>query len=570
MAENEIAYRVSADNRDAERKLKETTRSTRKLGDVVDKTGDQAATAARQQREFSRATDRAGREADNAGGMLGKLRGQIGKVAAGWAGFGAAAAGAIVALRDIAQNAREARDALIELGQVQKGLSTNVGGKRADALRKDINRIARDKALGPQGRDQLIATATRATDLDPSLSNQEILSRVRGTASLSRATGFDPTKSFQAANALSENMDLGFGQAVDQAAVLGTSGFSAKGIQQVGERFAGLEGRDVLTMLMAARQQMDPNAITEGLNTLRNALTRRNDQGQLVEGLRNLGISGDQSFTEQIRTIRKGMEAGQITEADLEALGGTRAQGVLKAFTRAVPRLDDARQSLESTTVEDLIEKQRQSEVVRAAERSRRRKLRSELATEESGMGGAAEAVSEAQTRLEERGGGSAALGAAERNVSGSRQISGGPPSAAALEAERKRRASQIPLGTQRLGGFADRAVERARQNLRNELEQLAEQGQIDAEAIDTALGRFDVAVDNDMSVFQSVTQARSPFESDDTRQLVQETITGSLQGGPNVNVTINNTENNAQQFNGAKDPDTGDLDAATKGERPD
>jgi hypothetical protein len=578
MADGEIKYRISADADQAQRELRKTAKDTKQLGTVTDRTGDVAERAARQQRELGQQTQRAGRKAGDAGRRMGGLRSQLdklrsagAKVAAGWASMAAAGAGVALILRDIAQNAREARDALIEVGKAQKGLSTNIGGQRADELRSDINRIAKDKALGVQGRDALIQAATTATDLDPSLTDTQILQRVRGTASLSRATGFSPNRAFQAANALSENLEIPFQRAVDQVAVLGTSGFSARGITQAGERFAGLDGREVLNMMMAARENIDPNTISEGLNTLRNALTRRGQDGRLAEGLRNLGLSGDQTFVDKIRTLAAGMEAGRIGSAELQAVGGTRAQGVLKAFARSVENLPDARRSLNQGSVEQIVQRQLQSDVVQASERARRRKLRSRLAQEESGMGGAAETASEAQTRLEEAGGGSAALGAVSETSSGINRMAGGTPTKGSLERERRRRAAKIPLGQQRLQSFGSAAVNRVRANLQARLEELVEAGEITQAEAETALGRFDVVADQaDISVYQSIVQAESGVGFDSGPDL-QPTIVGTLQrsqsSGPSVNV---NVQNNAQQFNSTGDPATDDLDAAAAGQRPD
>jgi hypothetical protein len=580
MAENEIKYRVSADADQAQRELRKTAKETQQLGKVTDRTGDVAERAARQQRELAQQTERAGHKASNTGrrfsglrDQLGKLRGSIGKVAAGWASFAAAGTGALLLLRDIAQTAREAKDAMIELGNAQKSLATNVGGQRADALRGDINRIARAKGLGKQGRNALIQAATTATDLDPTLTNTQILNRVRGTASLSRATGFDPGNAFQAANALSENLEIPFGRAVDQAALLGTSGFSARGITQAGERFAGLDGREVLSMMMAARQNIDPNTISEGLNTLRNALTRRGPEGKLAEELRKLGLSGDQSFVDKIRTLATGMETGRIGKGELQAIGGTRAQGVLKAFARSVENLPEARRSLDTASVGQIVQRQLTSDAVRAAERARRRELRSQTALEESGMGGAAESAAEAQTRLEEIGGGSAGLGTLRGTSGGINRLSGGNPSAGALERGRQQRASKVPFGQQRLQSFGSQAVQQVRQNLRNRLQEMVEAGEISQARADEALSQFDLVADEaDTTVHQAVIQAEAGVGPDTEDLQLQGAITGPLrrsQVGSGVNVTINNTTNNAQQFNDTKDPETGDLDAAAQGERP-
>jgi len=170
----------------------------------------------------------------------------------------------------------------------------------------------------------------------------------------------------------------------------------------------------VLSLMLSARQELDPNTISEGFNTLRNALTRQGEGGKLAEQLRNLGLSNDQSFIEKIRTIRQGRQSGEITEQDIQALGGTRAQGVLAAFSKGLPRLDEARQALETGDVEQLIQRQRQNPTVRAAERANRRDLRGSVASEQSGMGGGAEVVDEFITRQKEQGGGSVTLGVAE------------------------------------------------------------------------------------------------------------------------------------------------------------
>jgi hypothetical protein len=491
---------------------------------------------------------------------------QICKVDAGLARIQAAGKGAVVLLRDITQNAERAKDALIKLGDVQGSFSTNVGGNRADALRKDINNIARDKKFGPEGRDALIQTATTATDLDPGLSNKRILNTVSETATLSRATGFDPKKAFEAANSMSANMNMSFNRAVDQAAVLGTSGFSAGSIKQIAERFGGLEGKDVTTMLMAARENMSPAGITEGLNTLRNAMTRRNDQGQLVQELRDLGLSGDQSFVEQIRTIRKGMKSGDINTADLEKLGGTRAQGVLKAFTSAVPNLDEARRSLESTTAEDLVQKKRESEVVRASERASERELRTQLAREQSGMGGTAEKISEEQTQLQERGDGSLGLAVVKSSVSGRSQMEGAPRSAEALEDERQRNAANIPFGPQQLQSFGEKAIQRVRSNIEQRLQKLTERGEITQKRAASALGQFNaVADDQDTTVHQAIVQAEAGIGPDNRDVELQKTIVDTLRGSRGSGSGSDATD----QADSRQQPATGSEREPTGGDQP-
>jgi hypothetical protein len=170
-------------------------------------------------------------------------------------------------------------------------------------------------------------------------------------------------------------------------------------------------------------------------------------------------------------------------------------------------------------------------------------------------MGGAAEAAAEAQTRLQERGGGSIVLGAAGSTIEAFNRAGGGAIPSEAPD-----------LRSRQLSAFGKNAAGRVRAALQAELQQRVASGEISRERAETALAQFEqVAGDEDTTVRQAILQAEAGIGPDVQDLELADTIRSAL-GGAGGDVTI---INNAQQFNSTKDPSTGDLDAAAKGERP-
>jgi len=149
--QDEYNLKITADAQDAQRDLEQVTHAERGLADE---------------------TEKAGFAADAASGKVGRFRGAISGVGsaiesgrASWLTL-AAVTGAILAFfKSLADTARNARDALIEVGDQMRGLAANVGGARADQIKEGIiDPAAQDFSLSDQQRNRLIAATSAFTD----------------------------------------------------------------------------------------------------------------------------------------------------------------------------------------------------------------------------------------------------------------------------------------------------------------------------------------------------------------------------------------------------------------------
>jgi len=396
MADDQFKYRITAETDDATRKLREH-------GDAV--------------QDADRKVDQAGRTADETRGRFGKLSDSLGGVVRGWIGL-AAVAGAIIGFfRELGSAAREAAQAVQDVGRGMRGLAVNVGGERADALMGQINAIARDNRFNAAGRGQLVEAATAITDFRPDATNDQITATLGNLAMLQRATGVGGQEGFRTINSLQANLGLAEDEAVDVATTLVNSGFEAQTVQQLAERGGNVGGLDFMALLLAARGQgLNVAQSGEQVETLIGALTRRGADGGLAPELVDLGVNGNMSLTQRLAFLSEGRRSGRISRGQFErAIGGAQNLKVVAPLQRALASpgaLASARATLgDDQAVENAIAALLQSDAVRAQEAADARELQRQRAIEESGLGGLGERLDEAGTTFSDAGGGSATLG---------------------------------------------------------------------------------------------------------------------------------------------------------------
>mgnify|MGYP006286215649 CR=1 FL=1 len=390
MADRKITYKFDAEGDDLKQELREQNRH-------LDETAQK--------------TRQAGEEATTAGGRMRGLRTQVGNLAtglktlvAGWLTLTALHTVVVGFFRAIADAARNAVAAIAELGEAVEGLSANIGGSRADRTVAAASRMAMAHRIGIAGRTSLIGAASAITDRQPDIAQVELESRLNTLARLDRATDLQGSEAAGVVMGLQSVLGTDFATAADRAATLANAGFDARTIQRITEQGGVLEGEDLFSLFMAARQEnIDPNTVGEGFLTLRNALSRTDAEGRVAPALRAIGLEPGQPFVEQLRLLRTAQRQGRV---DYGQIGGTRAQSTAEFFFRALDRLPAARADFTGGTIDQELARRNQSAYIQAMERQLMRELRVKLAEERSGMGGFGEAYAEGQTTFQEIAGG--------------------------------------------------------------------------------------------------------------------------------------------------------------------
>jgi hypothetical protein len=405
----------------AGRKAEDAARDTKTLGDAVDRTGDQARATARETRTLGDETATAGRRTGEAGETIEKTRGRLGGLGdsvkgmvGSWLSFTLIVSTIVAGFRDITSAARDALNAVVELGKNIRGLSANVGGKLADEVVTDINKISLASGFDVAGRNQLIEAIAAQTDVDPSLGRAQLRQSAARLAQLQRATGVGGEAGFDVVQSLQATFGLTQQQAVDQAAVLLNSGLEAQSIQDLAEKAGPVGGQELLARLLAARGEVNLGRAGRALPTIISALTRREADGSLAKSLAGVGISEDQTLVQRIDLLAEGTQSGRINQAQFEqAIGGAENLRLFAPLARARAGQAEAERALATGTAVQEIQKLRQSENVRIAERQQQRELRIKLAEEMGAASPATEGVEDFNTGVQEYGYGSWFLGIA-------------------------------------------------------------------------------------------------------------------------------------------------------------
>jgi hypothetical protein len=171
-------------------------------------------------------------------------------------------------------------------------------------------------------------------------------------------------------------------------------------------------GQELLARLLAARGEVNLGRAGRALPTIISALTKRDEKGELAKELTGIGITEDQTLVQRIDLIDELQRSGKITQGQFEqAIGGAQNLRLFAPLARARDRQGEATQSLLTGSAVDEIQKLRQSENVRIAERQQQRELRIKLAQEAGAGASATEVVEDVKTGLQEGGFGSYVLG---------------------------------------------------------------------------------------------------------------------------------------------------------------
>ena len=390
MADRNYTYEFKADGDDLKRELAEQNRQLDDTADKTRKAGDQA--------------EKTGRSMRGLRSRVGQLTTGLKTLVVGWVSLVALQQVVVGFFRAIADAARNAVAAIADLGREVEGLSANIGGSRADRTVDVATRLAMANRIGTAGRTALIGAASAITDRQPDIAQADLEANLGTLARLDRATDLQGAEGANVVLGLQAALGTDFDTAANRAATLANAGFSSGTIQRITEQGGVLEGQDLFSLFLAARQEgIDPNTVGEGFLTLRNALSRTDAQGRVAPALRAIGLEPGQPFVEQLRLLRTAQREGRV---DLGQLGGTRAQSTAAFFFRALDRLPAARADFTGGTIEQELARRNQSELVQAMERQLTRELRVKLAEERSGMGGFGEAYAEGQTSLQEIAGG--------------------------------------------------------------------------------------------------------------------------------------------------------------------
>jgi len=363
---------------------------------------------------------RAGRAMDNttdAARRQGRGLGVAGEAVAGlqsrWLSFAAAGAGLITFMRELNETLDKQAESAREVGEILGGLSANIGGDLADDVLERVNKIALDRGLGLEGRKGLIEVLSASTDIDPNQDADTLGRTAERFADLQRGTGVGGAEAFGAVRALRANFGLDEQAAVNQAGVLFNAGLSPNIVEQLTERGAPVGGQDFLALLLAARGEVNLEKQGEAAQTLIEALTRRDQDGSLADELEAVGLTGDESLVERIQRIQSARSNDQISQAQFErAIGGAQRLRIFDPLTRALPRLDETRASLETGTIEEEIERRLKSEFVQAQESENRRQLQDELTLERTGAQRPFQLLNAGLSGVKDEGGGSLLFGA--------------------------------------------------------------------------------------------------------------------------------------------------------------
>ncbi|MEO0586046.1 MAG: hypothetical protein AAF078_00240 [Planctomycetota bacterium] len=386
--------------------LRRVGNATDELGDAQQEAGRKADQASDQQRELGTASEEAG------GGISGLVVG-VGKFAT--SALAAIAAGSLFLnlLNSIRDTAKQAREAIADLGEQNRGLAANVGGLNADVLIRAANDAALQESLGVQGRNSLIASATSLTDLRGDLSQPEIVDRINGLARLQRATGVGGTDAVELLQSFESRLGLTGQAAIDQAAGLLNAGIAPQTLGGIIERVGETSGTELLDLLFAVRDQVNLSTSGEAINSVFGAVTRTDANGRVDPLLASLGVTEGQSPIDRLAVIAAAFESGEINQGQFQqVLGGNEGLRIGPALARELADgLDDDRAERLRVTADSQIANIIQSGFVRAADRRNTDDLREAISLETSALGGLADVESSLFTELREQGGGSAILG---------------------------------------------------------------------------------------------------------------------------------------------------------------
>jgi len=385
---------------------KEAARDTQKLGDTTEQTGRRSERAAE-------SSSRLGRAVGGLTGSLGRAKDALLAMVAGWGSFLAISGIIIGVFRDITGAVTQARDAMQQLGNTIRGLAANIGGRNADRVVRQVSDAAVEFGFDIAGRNQLLGTIGALTDINPDLNPTQLRTAVTQFGQLQRATGVTGEQAVSVTRALQSTVGLGQQQAIDVAAVLLNAGLGAQTIVDVAERSGSASASDFLALAFEARSEGDINRIGRSLPSLIGALSQREEDGRLSENLRAAGARDDQTPFQRFRTIFGNFEAGAIDRGLFErATGGAQQARVVEVLGRALPRVGRGRAALADAAVQAEIDRLVESEFVSFAERQNAQELRVRVAEERNRIAaGVGQAVGEAQTQVDELGGGSTSVG---------------------------------------------------------------------------------------------------------------------------------------------------------------
>jgi len=556
MAEGEIKYRISADNRQAERKLKETTRSTKALGRVVDKTGDQASRAAKQHAELARNYNQLDRRArgartqtDSFGQSLKGAAKSVASLAGGMLGVG----GVVAAFRAYASAIAEANRHLKENARLQRdAINASTEARFLGASTEDINearRAAAEQGLDPTAGVNLLAEIKSRRGQSSTEQQQRIINEILESATTTQGgikTVADPLLTLQsqlpgrdpkrAQNILFKTIEqageknpaaLGpaFGDIIGEATTEG--GLS---VAEAGGFISGITGQGLPTR----------RAATAGKRLIQLLGAQRSQTGKEV--LPEIGVPVGTDTITALERVKEARDKGEISEKQFAGIFGTEAgplAGILtkdEVFKKFKSRIQAVRQAGQADPSQVNLTGERLAEIEAESPRFR-------------------------------------------------------------LNRAAKRQEAQEKVGRQ----SSTKATQQKfiRSTLSRQLEEEVLSGDISAAEKNAALEVFDDAVARGFSTAKAVEQALTLSVPSDigsstigipvgvgagtpgldaaTGDVRSGVIEGIENAGGNVEVgsTFRSPEgitniNIAQQFNGAKDPDTGDLDDAVRGKRPD
>ncbi|MEM6334866.1 MAG: hypothetical protein AAF823_16160 [Planctomycetota bacterium] len=392
---------------EAQRELRDTANEVENLGDAQADAGRQAERASDQQRDLGNASN-------EAEGGVSVLVGGLGRLATSMLGAVTAGFGLINLFNSIRDTAREASNAVANLGEQNRGLAANIGGLNADDLTRASNEAALRESLGVEGRNALIASATTLSDLRPDLTPQDLADRISQLARLRRATGVGGTEAVDLLQSLETRLGITGQDAIDQATGLLNAGIAPQTLGGIVERVGESSGPELLDLLFAVRDQVNLGTSGEAINAVFGAVSRTDSNGQVDPLLASLGVSQDDSPIRRIELLAAAFERGDINQNQLrQALGGNEGLRIGPALARELSDgLEDDRAERLAVTADAQIANIIQSGFVRAADRRNDRDLRDSVSLETSSLAALGEAEQNVLARLQERGGGNAILGA--------------------------------------------------------------------------------------------------------------------------------------------------------------
>ena len=332
-----------------------------------------------------------GDEAESASKKTGILSSAFGGMIAQFVGFAAIGSTIIGTFKEIAAEALRAATAVKEVGDATRGLSANIGGRRAQQIFGQVTTIAAENRFSVAGRAQLLEGVSALTDAQPNLNNTQIVASARNLALLQRATGVGGKQGFSVVQSLQANVGLSESQAVDTAASLLNSGFDASAVEDIVSRGGNVGGLEFVALASAARQTgLAPGDAGRALPTLIGALNQRDERGNLASSLTSLGITEDQTLTQRLAFLDAQRAAGAISQGAFEkATGGAQNARIVAPLTRALQQgllAPELAALTDPNSAENAVAAILQNQYVRAAERANVRELGITAGREQSAL----------------------------------------------------------------------------------------------------------------------------------------------------------------------------------------